>query len=329
MDVLDLPRDVQDQLIAAYPELWQKCYPRIYQEPKCGQFHSVKHVAWQMFGVANKIDLGIFGEAEKPEIFWASTLAQYRVPTFWVGKDMATAIQQTTPPVEVDWHDMHLPFEAAAFIVPKNCLTHEDKDEGEAVFVSYARCKQGHSVPSLAPTGPTHYTCLNGNIVCMANTTPGGHLMHWNYTKNEMPVINLAKLDELVMGFAGHEHLSGWFYRPHMTKEDNMFMAKVTHFIFGVILLMEARPELVTRGTMLKRVKNKKGHQRVNEFWSPNVIGEHYKIRQLSMPQGGTHASPRFHWVRVYYKEQPYGSRPDSLRKTIWVEPYTRGMDEG
>jgi hypothetical protein len=86
-----------------------------------------------------------------------------------------------------------------------------------------------------------------------------------------------------------------------------------------------ARPDVVTPAALTNRVPAKKGRE-AREFWSPHVIGEHYKIRREPAPyQGGTHASPRFHWVEGSWKQQHYGPGRE-LRKTIWIEPYERGL---
>lgn len=308
------------------PDLWKRCCPRIYDEQDCGKgFYPVRKLATQLFGVAFKVAAGIVGEAEKAEIMWASRMAQFRVPTYWVARDMAEAIKQTTPPVKLAWHDAPFPMEAAAFMLPKGSLVHPL--EGDAVFVSFSRCRKGDWVPSIAPGGPAEWQSMNGSLVCIALTATGGHLIHWNYTDDMMPVIDVAHIDSFAADFEAHPRMSGWIYKPEMTHEDNLFMIRVCHFIFGTLQLMLAKPELVGTGSLRKRVKDKHDPKLVKEFWSPSIIGKSYKIRHLYIPQGGTHASPRIHWVRGYYREQPYGPER-SYVKSIWIEPYLRGEGE-
>ena len=74
---------------------------------------------------------------------------------------------------------------------------------------------------------------------------------------------------------------------------------------------------------MLKRIS--KGPGRTVEYWQPHIIGKHYKLRyEHRTGQGGTHASPRGHWVSGFWREQPHGPQR-SLRKTLWIEPFWRG----
>jgi hypothetical protein len=106
---------------------------------------------------------------------------------------------------------------------------------------------------------------------------------------------------------------------------DEMFMQSCIHLLLGTLLLMTARPDLVSYGTLQQTAKVKHGHTKgVNEFWSPNMIGREYKLRRES--PGGFHLSPRLHWVRGFYRNQAYGKQWAN-RKLVWIEPFTRGVE--
>jgi hypothetical protein len=313
---------VYDFMEREHPEMWHICYPRIYEGPSSTLYYSPKEPARQLFAIGLKIREGMVGASEKYEFCAASQLIRYRVPMFWLGADMALAIRKTVPPQQIEWYDMPLPFEAAVFMLPKGSLVHQT--EGDVSFVAYARLKAGQRITTpLVPGMPVGST--NGGMVFLA-LTRGGHLIHWNLPLDAYgPTISLPDIDELVQRYKENEHDSGFTLTGlplTMTPEDHQMVAEVVHYVFGSILVMENRPDLVTKGGLIKRV-SKKGKQ-PREFWSPNMLGEHYKIRRETESQGGTHASPRFHWVRGAYKQQPFGVGRE-LRKTIWVEPYTRG----
>lgn len=309
------------------PELWHRCYPRIYEEPGCGQYYSPKEIGYQLLGTALRIEQeGVMGQSQMAEIVWASRLANLRVPTYWIGHDMAQAIQQTVPPVWFDWVNSPLPHEGAVFMVPRGILCHEEA-EGDAVFVSYVRTRSGDQIPTLSPGGPRHFDILGGAFHVFVTTDRGEALMHWTYSAEEeydMGKINLEKLDQLVQDFAVHDHSTYSMYSAQLTLADNRFMARVSHFVFGTLLLMLAMPSHVTTASLRKRVPSKAVGQPPKEFWCPNVIGLHYKIRRVGIPQGGTHASPRGHWVRGAHKMIAYGEK-SALRKPKWIEPYWRG----
>lgn len=315
-----LSKKALDLIAENRPDLWHKCYPRIYRETANGQYASVKVAAGHMISAALKFEEGFSGDNEKVECAWASRLVQYRVPTYWITPDMAEAIKKTTPPQQIDIAEMKLPFEAALFMIPRGTLTHDDPNEGDAAFVSYYRLHTKDVFPSLA-AGLKEFTTENGVMAFLAHT--GNHLLHWTLPDNQK--LNLGALDDLVQLYDGvPDHESQWpsLFDMSMNHFDNAFMGRVCHFVLGTVMLMLARPDLLTVGALQKRIH--KANQAPKEFWSPNIIGEHYKIRKLYMSQGGTHASPRGHWVRGFYREQPHGPQ-HSLRKQIWVEPFWRG----
>ena len=307
-----------------FPELWRLCYPRIYEEPRCGQYYSPKLLAHQLMVIAMKVQADMVGRAEQYEFIFASHMVKYRVPMLWIGHDMATAICKTMPPGLIHWYDMHMPFPACVFMLPKGTLVHPT--EGDVVFAGYSRMKTGESHPSLLVKN-FPYGCINGGMVFTALTASGQHFYHWNLPLDAYgPSVTLPDIDKKAAECLtdSSEHESGVLFLPqlHMSDEDNQMMLEVVHYVFSAMLIMQDRPDLVTRESRLRRITSKKGEHR--EFWSPNILGEHYRIRRQSADQGGTHASPRFHWVRGFHREQAYGQGRE-LRRQQWIEPYTRG----
>jgi hypothetical protein len=59
-----------------------------------------------------------------------------------------------------------------------------------------------------------------------------------------------------------------------LTEEDKGFVEKLGVITFGMFLAMNARPELVEPGKLVRSVAE---HGRVREFWSPNVVGATHK----------------------------------------------------
>lgn len=329
MPSLKWSKEVFDNVIETCPNLWRRCYPRIYEESVNGQYESVKIAATVMAGAVATFDRGFRSDNEKVELIWASMLAMYRVPTYWITPDMAEAIKRTTPPHEIKLDEIKLPFEAALFMLPHDVIKHDDDKEGSATFVSYYRTKVKDKIPLLRMSGETQLGDVQDNAMAMfARTSNTDNLLHWTFpTKRDR--FNLGELDYLVQRYDNTpEHKSMLqllfpnLYESHMTHEDNIFMARVCHFILGTVILMTARPDLVTTGSLQRRIQ--KANTAPKEFWKPYIIGEHYKIRRVYESRGGTHASPRGHWVSGFYRDQPYGPN-NSLRKEKWVQPFFRG----
>lgn len=205
-----------------------------------------------------------------------------------------------------------------------------EEGEGWVSYLSYVRTYQGEVVPSLAAGRPAEWHQVGNGVLAVFAHTQQEHLMHW--TIPDFIPVNLGALDELMQRYEGtwHDHDSEFKtpdYDNSMTPADNRLMARACHMVFGTLLLMLSRPDLLTRGELRKRVQ--KHHEQVaREFWTPNIIGKNYKLRRESIPQGGTHASPRGHWVRGFYRQQPVGPRLEHQHKEIWIEPFWRGGEQ-
>jgi hypothetical protein len=305
----------------ADPELWKRCYPKNYQPYKTDIYSPPKAVARLMFNLTKKIESGYMGDCEKYEMMWACRMAQQRVPQYWVAPDLLQAILHTTPPLTLDWYNMAFPREAIAFLLPRGFLTH--KDEGNIELISFSRHKIGEDIPSIASKGPITWTSANGSMIFIAKSA-GGFVTHWNMPYDAFPAIDLRALDEMVERYDQHEHTSSWLQTLAMTKEDTRIGAVVAHLIFGLILFMQRKPEIITPATRLKRLPAKKGETPI-QLWSAPVLGMNYKIRRMPGPSlGGTHASPREHWVKGYWREQHYGEK-NSLVKEVLIDPFLRG----
>ena len=60
-----------------------------------------------------------------PSAVSAARLITQKVPLFFIAADLLTAIRQTTPPKNVEWAEMHLPFENAVFVLPRGSVRHQ------------------------------------------------------------------------------------------------------------------------------------------------------------------------------------------------------------
>jgi hypothetical protein len=96
------------------------------------------------------------------------------------------------------------------------------------------------------------------------------------------------------------------------------------HLIVGALLVMEARPHLVTESQFINRVRHKP--EAPKEFWTPRVLGEYYKMHHESVDHGGHHNGPRLHWVVGHWRDLPHGPGRE-LRRMTWIDPHTRGED--
>jgi hypothetical protein len=311
------------------PELWAKVYPKNYRPSyKAHLYPSPKCVSRTMMNIVHKVECGYHGESEMHELMWASRMVQSHVPVYWLDPALAQAIMQTKPPLELDWYNMHFPHDAMALILPNNLITHET--EGNIEFVAFSRTRAGEYFPNLSRQGPALELASGNGAFTYLCRSMVGYITHWVLPYDEYPKINLTELDSIVHGYDALEFQSAWLNRVRTSPEDTRIAAIIANLIFGTLMLMLRKPELITRDSVIRsKIPPKKGEVR-SEFWSPAVIGQNYRIRyerdKVDPGVKGTHASPMPHWVRGFWKDQRYGHEL-SLVKEIWIEPYWRGGD--
>jgi hypothetical protein len=307
------------------PELWAKIYPRIYEPTfRADLYGSPKSVARRIMNTVHKVEAGIADESEAHELFWAAKMVQCHLPIYWIAPDLAAAILNTKLPWELPWHDMEMPYDAMTFMLPRNTITHAT--EGSVQFVSYARCRKMEEFPSLVRDRRGKYlggklASENGNFFFLVNTEQE-YLTHWCLPYDDYPMINLQDLDNVVGGYENVEFKSGWL-QLDLATDDARVAALAAHLIFGLILLMLRKPELIMNSSLIRRIPPKRGDP-AKEFWRPGIIGANYKIRRETVHLGGTHASPVGHWVRGFWRDQHHGAGR-LLVKEQWIEPYWRG----
>jgi hypothetical protein len=310
-----------DELASARPELWAKCYPKMYEGVDGGEYYPAKLVAYFLLAVAFKIEqpevLMYKHFNETVEAIWASRLAAYRVPIFWLTREITEALKLTTLPVTLDLTTIKLPFEAAVFMLPKGSLSYQS-EATDVVCASYARAAMREEIPSINPAAIETLSGRGDFSVFAGMST--GLILNWSHPW-EQP-LDITQLDGTIQD-TPNTPLQTEFQRD-ITTYGKHFMARVAHLLFNTLQLMLSRPNLVSVGSLVKQVHDKR--HSVKAFWTPNTIGKDYRLRRESQPLGGTHSSPRGHWVRGFWRDQACGPNY-SQHKETWIEPFWRGGD--
>jgi len=312
-----------EQVEQEFPELWQRCYPRRYEITGKTQYDTPKAVARAMMDALlnyHAISDRRVGQTEQNEALWASTMVRYGVPDYYLSHDVAVALMQTTPAEVLDCMTIKLPFEAAAFMIPKGVFTHDEY--GPISFVAYTRNYQNSVIlcPHPNPKVKHDLHCMNNSMSIFMRSV-SGMMLHWTYS-HDINMIDLKDESELIELQKTYSHTSrNGIKSQEFTPADILAMTRSIKLLFNIILLMTHKPETVEHGSLLKRIRK---HDRQIEYWSPRIIGRTYKLRYEQHTATGTHASPRGHWVSGFWREQPHGPGR-TLRKTLWIEPFWRG----
>jgi hypothetical protein len=215
----------------------------------------------------------------------ADTLSSLLMPTYWVGREMVQAAENTLPPEDLCVDDLMMPLSAMIFLLPEGTLI---GDHGEdSSWIAVAR------VPELV--------VLTSNIqrVTIAlQVSPGSSLSCHEGGNIETEVTEKYGAD------AG------------------IFARKMMRLAITFVMLMSARPQLVETATPHDATIPTTG-KASRKLCAPNWIGRTYRVhREESL--GGTHASPYLHWRRGHWRHQAHGPGR-SLRRDILIDPILVG----
>jgi hypothetical protein len=297
-----------DYFKSGHADMWNDLYPRIYTEPKCGIYASPKTPAVKLCLSTIDVEQGKEDKDLGLSFMSTYTLLRHGIPMFWLGRDMAEAISKTTPPGETNWTTRKLPFDGGIIMLPQGAITdREGRNAAHLLWNRFSTKDFAEPIPGDARPGDLR---LYISVVFPGPGMPSYYTVLG--TDMAAPSLSVPSLSQVA---------SSSFSSDFEAAGDRDVVSQAVHLLFGTFALMDARPDLVTHGSLLKRVKKADG---VREFWSPNVIGEHYRIKRENGL--GSHASPRMHWVRGFWREQPYGPG-FGMRRTQWIEPYLRGEE--
>lgn len=290
----------------------------------------------------NEIRTGLVSEMDMlPHVTGVANVLmhlEYKVPTFFVQSEFAQAVAQTAPPEDFKFSEIKWPLPAMLFVLPT------------AFVLRYF----GFMCPFLSITNPkagVYPGCLKNLPFCemavqavnrIENRADRFNIVYPVYSDHQMPTdytgsfptnLNVSAIASAPYQDATYmeEKMFGEDYgiargAPDLpsAEQERTFNEKVQSFAVKLMLAMTAIPSVIVNGTMARKPKEKKGRV-ISELWNPNLIGWNYRAkRDLSGGEGGTHASPRMHWRRGTYRNQPYGQRPwteTTPKRLIWIEP--------
>lgn len=328
-----VPQLVERMVQELAPELMARYYPRIYEAT--GRYHSPKQCA--AFLANSVLETQRVSYDKTPTAYRLmmpalEPMAQRGMPMFFIAPDLLEAVLRTDFSDDIDWTELALPYEQGIFILPKGAFVHPT--DGEVSMIIWARFQKGDY--PLPPRLGRAVTEIRNQAMVLLALCPDNSIWYDSCLSAEhRKVLQLRNLFYRAPGEPSPKVRKSSFMDEDLSEKDEPFLDNIGTIAFGTLLAMNARPELLERGKLLRKVA--KG-EKVREFWSPNVIGSRYKLKREvpkvvggkfvhATREGGTHASPRMHWRRGHFRNQAHGEgRRD--RKTIWIEPTLIGATE-
>jgi len=290
------------------PELLRMFYPRKYACP--GGYASPK-LAARIFALhcrpefIRNVERGepIEGGVEASVFACGGRLASLGMPTYWVTRDLAQAAAQTSPPETLKLADIKFPMDGMLFMLPEGTL---DPPGQQASWLAVAKAQNREGKVSVAFVtggfGPTYATTLRSEEPLSSFDS----LPFETFVPSELSIIPPQFPD------AGVE-------------EDTKFTKRACHLGTTLLMLMNARPELVAVETQADAPTTPEGRTPRNKLFAPNWVGRDYRIVRRGEAEG-THASPVMHWRRGHWRHQPFGPERRE-RKDIWIEPCLVGHE--
>jgi len=313
------------------PDLLAKFYPRIYENT--GRYHSPRQcAAFLANSVAESLNIGYRHAPTSHKILMPALeqMSRRRMPLLFLAPDLVEAVQRTDFHDDIDWTEMHLPYEQGIFILPRGAFRHPE--DGDVSMIVWMRLQPGDYPP---PDPGIPVISINSLSMAILALCPENCIWYDScINSSNRPTIRLNNLFYRQPGETYPLRAVG-FFDSDLSEKDQEFLEKMGTITFGTFLAMHARPELVEHGKLLRRV-GKAGQAR--EFWSPNIVGPRYRLKKevprivggrfvsATTRETGSHASPRLHWRRGHFRNQAHGAGRRE-RKTIWIEPMLIGAE--
>jgi len=258
-------------------------------------------------------------------------LLDYQVPTYFVTEDLLNDLALTEPPKDLRLNDeFKWPMPAMTFMLPKDFARRYCGVE--VLNLTVARFEPEERMKSCFTTdlGPAEEVRIPGPFprFCFHSEVLDRTGLMSAYSQSQpMDGRTLGELLGEEMRYYGQfiDKMVGPQPGFFDAEKDGEVTDKLISIALKIMLVMSARPGLVTEGSCSRPARQKKGKER-EALWSPSIIGASY-VSHIRAPQGGTHESPRIHWRKGHMRNQAHGpGRAD--HKIIWIQPMLVGASE-
>lgn len=296
---------------AARTIFWPECHRRIYRD--IDRFSRPETLEVAM--VVSLAMCGSYGPAvddiNRFVAVASRKIQQYDVQMMFVERPLVESLLRSEPPGEIDWRDVHLPFPAAAIMLPRNVIrTHR----GAAVpFVAYARVLPGDVLELPGYDMPVRIE--NDGLIVFTSL--------YDVEPERTLAVYLDSRSIRTVGEACRLNIPGLDEEGTLDISDNdgEIVRLLTHLVFSLSLALSARPEIgdLRADSELQSGRHKRSGLPIYE---PRIIGRNYLVKRLSYAAAEGHGTPkRPHWRRGHFRSQPFGPAAERRYKTIWIEP--------
>lgn len=298
---------IADKLKECVPDTWKSCYTKHIDTP--GNYRGFKAVATTFCSavvearihLANKklISNGLLIDQE---------LKTHDYPTYFVSESLLQGIIRTHPPKGGTWGSIKFPFPALLFMVPRGLL----KEPSGTPIYALGACHfppftDSEDVPDwMRDAGGHKYE--RACVFWLAE--PAGITLH----DCTFPMTQPLEPDARWIEDATNAQIARGNVPDVVVNGD--FASHMAGVVANLILVMQARPELVEGGGKTGRQLPKTK----TDIYQPTFLGKKYQTITDERPDSSGHFT-ELRWRCGHMKQQHFGKGRVEV-KTIWIEPY-------
>ncbi len=239
-------------------------------------------------------------------------LAEKQAPVYWISKSLCEALLETNLPSHV--FGMHRPIPWGWLMLPKNFLKSPEGPDVEFLQFTHHLATDPELIMNI---GRRTIPVKQGqDSVVWSTILSGSSSIIYTGTLNIAP--EKTELGDIAVDLT-------YAWRGDDPEAEGAFTEKVSRFLLTVLLVLQAKPDLLTQEHSLGFGQNtpngKKPQKPATDLWTPNWIGKNYRPPVERITPQGTHASPRTHWRKGHLKNVVVGNREEGKRKEVWIEP--------
>ena len=301
---------IADAIQRTYPELWRQCYTKHLDAP--GNYRGFKAVATTLASAI--IETNMYARAQKLVSnggLIASMLQKYDFPCYFVTEPLLQAMLRTHPPAGSTWADINFPFDSLVFMIPRGLLK---EPGGQAIYALGV----GHIGPAnLQADIPDWARKQGGHNYARAFVfwmmEPAGCGLH----DCTFPLTQSLEPDPAWIDAATAQQVEAGNIPDALVSGD--FASHMAGIAANLLLVMQARPELVERGGATRKRLGKSGAP----IHTPTFIGRKYATEMRGpKPEASGHFT-ELRWVAGHMHKYWVGKgRTESVIR--WIEPYIK-----
>jgi len=295
-------------------DVFNDCLPRLYKPVK----GYPKPEVWQEDAsfLINSIKIGMKAFPNRKVDPVSQGLAYtvienilHKCPMYWVDRDLLIALMQTHPPESMKLADFEFPIPCGIFLLPSGAVLAPGGYEVPYLAfntIHHKEVNRGYRDIFLSPN-------INPSLaVGFVTREPDASSWHRN-TELSVPMSEVIRAPDTLILSGVQRGMD--IYRA--SEEELRFIDHMTGLAISILLVMAARPTLITDGDKIRSVKHK-ARGKIS-LYNPRWVGRYYKP-PVGPGLGGTHASPRTHLRAGHLRGVRYGEGR-KLTKIIWIEP--------